>query len=393
VRILVIAPFAPRTDARHGGGRALAATIGALAERNEVALAYLHDPDGVDEPMRRSLAFVEELPAPQASGIRHALVYPSLLRGVPVAVAERIGERATDRLRTILGRWRPDLVQFEFLITTALVPALTPSTPRLLVDHDSTLRPIESFRHLPPLVRRPLRRLDDRAWTQLAGRAARTIEIAVVFTERDRRSRDSALFHNVHVVPLLVPARAAPMDAVGAAPPSVLFTGYYRHPPNADAAGWLVDEIFPRVRARHPDARLLLVGAELPESIASRAGDGIDVVGGVEDVQPYLDRAAVVAAPLRTGGGTRVKVLEALGAGKAVVATPLAADGIDAPHGEAIVVASSSDQLADEIAALLADPSRRARIGAAAYAWASTALDARRTAEHFERIYEALTAG
>jgi glycosyltransferase involved in cell wall biosynthesis len=188
-------------------------------------------------------------------------------------------------------------------------------------------------------------------------------------------------------VPLVVPWRGQPLDPLGTPPPSVLFVGYYRHPPNADAARWLVDEIFPRVRAECPGARLVLAGAELPPDVAASAGDGVQVAGPVADLEAELERAAVVVAPLRSGGGARVKVLEALGAGKAVVATPLAVEGIEVPTGEVLRVASSTDDLVREIVALLRDSELRSRLGAAAYAWAGKELDGRRTADSYEQIY------
>lgn len=392
MRLLVLAPFAPRTDATHGGARALAAAILALAARHEVGLVHLSAGDRVDDRIVAATSFVETLPQPAVDGARrfaHRLgVYAALLRGTPVAVAERIARDTLDGLRVVAERWRPELVQTEFLVTAALLPALDGfDIPRVLVDHDATLRPVEQFAHLPGLAARRLRRLDERAWRTFGRRVAARVETTVTFTERDREACERAGFGDVRVVPLVVPWRGRQLDPVGSSPPTVLFTGYYRHPPNADAAGWLVDEIFPQVRAACPSARLALVGDGLPKDVADRVGEGVDVVGAVDDVEPHLDRAAVVVAPLRLGGGTRVKVLEALGAGKAVVATRLAVEGVDAPPGEAVLLAESADGLAADIVALLHDDERRRRVATAAYRWAAAALDGTRTADRLDAIY------
>ncbi len=120
------------------------------------------------------------------------------------------------------------------------------------------------------------------------------------------------------------------------------------HPPNVDGAIWLAKSIFPKVAARVPDARLQLVGC-----------DGISVHGSVPDVVPYSDAAVVVVAPIRIGGSMRGKVLEALAAGKAVVATPRAAEGVDAVDGEHLVVADGEDAFVEALVALLLDPPRR----------------------------------
>ncbi len=385
MRLLVVTPFAPRSDAAHGGARALAATIVALGSRHELGVVHFPDSSGVDAEVRKAAAFVTELPAPNVSGVRRLRVYRELARGAPMAVGERVDAAVLARLHAVAADFRPELVQLEFLLTTALLPAIAGiDAPRVLVDHDATLRPLEQFDTLPSPLAGILRALDARAWRRLARRAAAEIDAAIVFTERDRAAGE---FRDTRIVPLVVPPRGQPLDANGTPPPTLLFVGYYRHPPNEDAAAWLVDEIFPGVRRERPEARLVLAGDELPAAIAARAGAGVEFAGRVETLDPLLERAAIVVAPLRTGGGTRVKVLEALGAGKAVVATPRAAEGIAAPAGDAIVIAEGTEELVREISALLVDDDRRRRIGAAAYAWATKELDGRRTADSFDAIY------
>jgi len=389
----VVAPFAPRSDGRHGGARAIARTLNALSGRHDIGLAHLGadgDP-GVDAAVAGSVAFVEPLPAPDVRGgrrwARRAIVDSVLIAGIPTAASELWSRAATRRLAAIAEKWRPDVVQFEFLTTAVLSRAAgSQTTPRVLVEHDATLRPVQSFDHLPRALASTLERLDARAWRRFAASTARRFDAAVAFTERDVASCERAGFSRVAHIPLAMPARDRPLNAVGAAPPSILFVGYYRHPPNADAARWLVREIFPRVRAECPSAQLVLVGDQLPADVRERAPDGVVTAGAVDDVSPYLDRAAVVVAPLRSGGGTRVKVLEAVGAGKALVATPLALEGVDVPP-EAALVARSTAEFAASITSLLRDDERRRQIGAAAYAWARSALDADLAGDHYHRLY------
>jgi glycosyltransferase involved in cell wall biosynthesis len=128
-----------------------------------------------------------------------------------------------------------------------------------------------------------------------------------------------------------------------------------------DAACWLAREILPLVRSRREGAHLTIVGANPPRAVRVLASDRVTVTGFVPDVDPFLDRAAVVVAPLRTGSGMRVKLLQALARGKAVVTTPLGAEGLarDAP----VLVAASGPEVAEAIVALLADPERRRALG------------------------------
>jgi glycosyltransferase involved in cell wall biosynthesis len=146
------------------------------------------------------------------------------------------------------------------------------------------------------------------------------------------------------------------------------------------------------VRAAVPEARLTIVGGAPPPEILTLAGTAVEVTGGVPDVTPYLDRAAVVAAPIRTGGGMRVKVLEALAAGKAVVASPVAVYGIDIEPGVHLEVAPDGDAFSRAVAALLRDESRRRSLGEAARRWATEHLGWERPIAAYEALYDDLLA-
>ena len=114
------------------------------------------------------------------------------------------------------------------------------------------------------------------------------------------------------------------------------------------------------------------------------------VTGAVPDLAPYFAQAAVVVAPLRLGGGMRVKVVEALAAGKPVVASPLAASGLAVTDGEQIFLAKTHEEFAERIALLLDDPALRRRLGAAARAWAQENLGWRPVVDAHERLYRQL---
>jgi polysaccharide biosynthesis protein PslH len=162
------------------------------------------------------------------------------------------------------------------------------------------------------------------------------------------------------------------------------------HEPNVDAAVRLARDVFPRLRDAFPDLVLELVGHAVPREVRALAGPGVRVHGDVPDVTPYLERAAVFVAPIRLGGGTRVKVLEALAAGKAVVVTQRAAEGISATPGEHLLLAETDEDLAAAVAELLRNPARRAEIGEAAYSWARENVSWDRSAALLERLYSSL---
>jgi glycosyltransferase involved in cell wall biosynthesis len=147
-------------------------------------------------------------------------------------------------------------------------------------------------------------------------------------------------------------------------PDSILFVGGFRHPPNVDAALWLTDEIMPLVLRQYPGARLIIVGADVPEAVRSRTSDAIDVVGPVKDVEPYVASASVVVAPVRAGGGMRLKVLQAMAAARPVVTTARGAAGVwNPPSAATLLVADDAAGIAAQVTALLASAPMRHALG------------------------------
>jgi glycosyltransferase involved in cell wall biosynthesis len=166
-------------------------------------------------------------------------------------------------------------------------------------------------------------------------------------------------------------------------PPSeerlVVFVAQLGWAPNVDAATWFASEVWPLVRRSRPDARLALVGRDPSPPVKALADDTVEVTGSVPSVRPWLARAAVALAPLRAAGGSRLKILEALDAGRPVVATRLGAEGLEDLVGHGVVVADDAPGLAAAVVELLDDPERAARLGrdgheavAARYGWDAT---------------------
>jgi glycosyltransferase involved in cell wall biosynthesis len=160
---------------------------------------------------------------------------------------------------------------------------------------------------------------------------------------------------------LVLPPR---LDPAREAPGTILFVGAFHHPPNRDAAIWLAREILPAVLARHPGARLQIVGSGPTPEVRALAGPNVEIVADAPSVLPHLEEAAVVMAPVRTGGGMRMKVLQAMAAGKAVVTTPRGTEGYTGFSEEPpLAVGESEEEIAVATAGLLEDDERRRRLG------------------------------
>jgi len=145
----------------------------------------------------------------------------------------------------------------------------------------------------------------------------------------------------------------------------IVMTGYMKTRPNVDGALFFVNEVLPRIHAVRPDVTLYLVGGSPPDELMRCAGPRVVVTGEVPDVRPFIGRAAVFVVPLRMGGGTRLKVLEALSMEKPLVSTSIGCEGIDVRDGEHLLVADEAADFADRVIDLLADPKRGAALARA----------------------------
>jgi glycosyltransferase involved in cell wall biosynthesis/2-polyprenyl-3-methyl-5-hydroxy-6-metoxy-1,4-benzoquinol methylase len=152
-------------------------------------------------------------------------------------------------------------------------------------------------------------------------------------------------------------SRRAPGDAR-----DVVFLGGYRHPPNVDAAVWLATEIFPLVRARRPDLRLVLAGSHPPAEVLSLAGPDVRVTGYVPDLDPLFASARLSIAPLRYGAGVKGKINTSMTYGVPVVATSLAAEGMHLTSEQDVLVADEPARLADAVVRLAGDDELWARL-------------------------------
>jgi glycosyltransferase involved in cell wall biosynthesis len=135
---------------------------------------------------------------------------------------------------------------------------------------------------------------------------------------------------------------------------------------------------------------LFIVGENPPADLNRSNRENIVITGRVPEITPYLDQAALVVAPLRLGGGIRIKILESLVAGKAVVTTSLAAEGLDIQDGEQLVLAETDDEFVTRIVELLDNPEKRLAIARRARAWACENIAWEQSVAKYETLYQGL---
>ena len=202
-----------------------------------------------------------------------------------------------------------------------------------------------------------------RRWRRLHRRAATRTRTIVVCSQLDADRLLESGIHRVEVVPNGYGRVDEPVGRVTVgSPPTILFQGTLRYPPNAQAARYLVEEVGPRLRDLIPDARIRLVGPGSPAMSALADPPKVTMVGQVPDIDVELARADLVVVPIRFGSGTRVKILEAFAQRVPVVSTTLGAEGLEAQDGEHLLIGDSPDSIAAACARLLTDSQLRQRI-------------------------------
>jgi glycosyltransferase involved in cell wall biosynthesis len=161
---------------------------------------------------------------------------------------------------------------------------------------------------------------------------------------------------------------------------TVVFFGLLSYLPNVDGVINFVQDIWPRIAEAHPEARCKIIGGGPPPSVLALAGPRVELTGFVSDLRPHLAAAAALVVPLRLGGGTRLKIVEGMAMGKAIVSTTLGAEGIEAVPNRDLLIENEPVTFANAVNRLLADPGLAARIGQSArrlaverYSWSGAA--------------------
>jgi glycosyltransferase involved in cell wall biosynthesis len=358
MRILVLSAFLPT---RESGGRVrLRALMRGLMERHSVSLLSFAPPD-LDQAtvaeVQGTYDDVVVIPSTHvATRARKRLLQLRSLASPRsyerLACDRREFQAALDRM---LSRVRYDVVHVEGCAMAHY--RLRGAAPMVLdeqnVEYDvlrrvAAVTPSPARRLYNELDQRKLRREEERAW-RAAEACAMTSERDVAFV------RAAAPRTPVAVVPNGVDARAFTPGARSTERGMLLFFGEMGYYPNTDAMLHFANDVLPLLRRRHPSAHLVIVGPSAPPAVQRLASPWVTITGSVPDVRPYLASAHAVVVPLRVGGGTRLKILEALAMGKPVVSTSLGAEGLAVTHGRELVLADGAEPFAAAVAQVLDD--------------------------------------
>jgi polysaccharide biosynthesis protein PslH len=399
--ILYVSPI-PASPPRFGAQARMHGLMTRLAQRHDLTAVVLIDNEFDAEECRRAMqAYCRDVvlvPGPHVGeGLSKRLLQLQSLAS-PRSFERRMlaapaMQRALDR---VLRTRRFDLINLEFSFFGELDLRQAPPNerlPRLVVsshniDYELARQYARAGRSLAHRLYagvnwRKLRREELGAYRDADG-------VYLCSADDERRLLDVVPGARTAVIPNAANVdyyQPRPVD-----PPAdgrtVVFFGLLSYPPNVDGVIYFVQKIWPRIAEAHPEARLKIIGGKPPRSLQLLAGPRVELTGFAPDLRPHLAAAAVVVVPLRLGGGTRLKIVEAMAMGKAIVSTTLGAEGIEAIPGRDLLVEDQPKAFADAVNRLLGDPELAARIGQSArslavrrYSWS----DAVRALEGFYR--------
>jgi sugar transferase (PEP-CTERM/EpsH1 system associated) len=174
----------------------------------------------------------------------------------------------------------------------------------------------------------------------------------------------------------------------------IVFTGLMNYPPNVDAVVWFCEAILPAVRRRFPHVTFSIVGDKPTARVRALARcPGVTVTGAVPDVRPHIADAALTVVPLRSGAGTRLKILEAMAMQRAVVSTSQGAEGLDVTPGLHLLMGDTPETFADQVCAVLADSGLRNALEQNGRELVESKYEWRRCLRSLDHLYETLTGG
>jgi glycosyltransferase involved in cell wall biosynthesis len=343
-----------------------------LSKNHDVTVLTTHgpeeDPDGLARqlPDCRTVRSLPHIPAKKNSGKFFLDLARSWTSELPVDLYKNRIRALQADVRDFLDNEDFDLVVADFLVAVPNVP-LDGKTPVLHFSHNVEYmiwkRLGDTEERLP---HKALLALEWRKMRRYEIEACRRTDFTVAVSEQDRDQLSEALDQpRIGAIATGVDLDYfAPADRGQEAAREIVFSGSMDWFPNEDAMLHFMDAILPRVRAVVPDVTVTIVGRNPSEKLRAAAEQArVKVTGTVPDVRPHVHRAAVYIVPLRIGGGTRLKIYEALAMGKAVVSTHIGAEGLPLEEGKHIVRADAPEDFARAVLELLEDPARRAALG------------------------------
>jgi len=331
-----------------------------------------------------------KLPAPKSPaelldyGIR-------LFSSQPYNITKYCRPEVRRQLRALLKQETYDVILCDFMVAAGVIPWDWP-TPKVLFTHnvEATI-----WRRHYQVAANPLwKAISWLEWRRMEAAERRYLRLADRVLTVSGTDRDAfAPFmepEKLTVIPTGVDVEYFQPMPAEEAPNSLVFTGSMDWLPNEDAIFYFVDAILPLIKRQCPEVSLEVVGRSPSRKLQALAQQekSMRLTGWVEDIRPFVARGSICIVPLRIGGGTRLKIFEAMAMSKAVVSTTVGAEGLPVQAGENILLADMPNDFAESVVSLLREPNERKRLGTSARALVQEKYSWPKVAESFARILQ-----
>jgi len=390
VRVLFVSPVVPYPPIT-GVRVRMFNLLQELSKRHEITLVCFDellnvrvDLDHVLELCNNAHVFPTRRPTTPAN------ILDYFVHGKSASVAIFTSPRARSTIARLVAETNFDLVNIHSFYTAHNLPSSC-NLPIVIVDH--SLQFIMTQRHcnITSGVVRAAFRIDSRRAKRWLIQAWRQDDVCAAVSEAERQIASTLVPSKpIHAVPNGVDeSYFRYVDPSARSPATILFVGNFRSFVNCDAIRYFVDEIFPIIKEKVHEAELWVVGNDPPPEIRRLARrPSVQVTGTVPDVRPYLAAASVFICPLRTGSGTRLKILEAMAMGLPIVSTTIGAEGLNVKDKVHILLANDQSAFAEKVVRLLTTPEYGARLGREARELVERNYTWHESAQALETCYE-----
>ena len=343
-----------------------------LGKENDIVLVSYRFPGDTDADVAqtarccRRLEVIPFYESKKKSPLFYYELWRNLFEPYPYIISKYVSRQMSESVRRIYEEEKPDLVMCDYLQSCEGLRDI-PEVPFVLFEHNVEAAIFDQLADRAPNIfsRAYIRHQAKKLWRyeeDLCRRAAHVIAVSDVDKEVYRTK-----FGVTHcdTIPTGVDVNSFRPSPTPCHLNNLVFTGSMDWMANQDGMAWFVRDVFPRIRNEIPDCVFTIVGRNPPPEI-KKLGDmpGVHVTGTVDDIRPYVHGSKVYIVPLRIGSGTRLKLLEALAMGKAIVSTTIGAEGLPVEHDKNIVLADGARDFAHQTVALLRDTERRRKLEA-----------------------------
>lgn len=397
MRILWLTPIFPYPPFSGGQTRSYN-LIKNLAKKNQITLFSFIRPARIQGPISELEKFCDKIRT--FKGRRIWTLRNIFLAGashLPFTITHFYGDRQLEKaLREELKSQKYDLVHFESFYTSCYLNFAS-SLPKVLGNENIEYLIYQRFvEQKSPFLKLPLlydiwkmKRYEQGAWEK----ADLNLAVSGVDADKIRKVTGRQCVVIPNGVDVEYFGEIGKAFSIKAKRPTVLFVGDFKYFPNKDAIRFLIKEIWPLIKRRLPQAKLLLVGKNPNQFVSSLAGGGVIVDDQVEDIRQAYSQADIFVAPMRLASGTNIKVLEAMAAGLPVVTSSIGIEGVKAEKEKEVIVADKPDDFADQVAELLSDKKKRQRIGLAGRKLVRRLYDWSEITKKLEEAYQKLSYG